>query len=150
MNWEAIGAAAELLGAMAVLATLVYLALQVRHSRDLLEENKKIALSQVYAERSSQRLQDIRLAIDSPNFISILAQDRQQNEHHVRRRMVHQLLEIQVDTILYHHKLGLLDASTLASAEEQIRSSWELWNDAGCFIHPNVREWHSKHMSNSE
>jgi len=34
MNWDAIGAIAELLGAVAVLATLVYLARQIRHNRE--------------------------------------------------------------------------------------------------------------------
>ena len=33
MNWEAIGAVGEVLGSIAVLATLVYLAVQVRHAR---------------------------------------------------------------------------------------------------------------------
>ena len=36
MNWEAIGAVGELLVAVSVLATLVYLALQVRDARKLL------------------------------------------------------------------------------------------------------------------
>ena len=33
MNWEAIGAIGEVLGAFAVVATLLYLALQVRHAK---------------------------------------------------------------------------------------------------------------------
>jgi hypothetical protein len=33
MNWDAIGAVGELLGSVAVLVTLVYLAIQVRHAR---------------------------------------------------------------------------------------------------------------------
>jgi ABC-type molybdate transport system permease subunit len=32
MNWEAIGVAGEIIGAIAVLATLIYLAVQVRES----------------------------------------------------------------------------------------------------------------------
>jgi hypothetical protein len=32
MNWEAIGAVGEILGAIAVVATLIYLAIQIRHS----------------------------------------------------------------------------------------------------------------------
>ncbi len=32
MNWDAIGATAELIGALAVLASLVYLAIQIRHN----------------------------------------------------------------------------------------------------------------------
>lgn len=35
MNWEAIGAVGELVGALAVVASLVYLALQIRHSARL-------------------------------------------------------------------------------------------------------------------
>ncbi len=33
MNWEAIGAIGEILGALAVVLTLGYLAVQVRHTR---------------------------------------------------------------------------------------------------------------------
>ena len=33
LNWQAIGAIGELLGALAVLATLIYLAIQLRHAR---------------------------------------------------------------------------------------------------------------------
>jgi hypothetical protein len=32
MNWEAIGAIGEIIGALAVVASLAYLALQIRHS----------------------------------------------------------------------------------------------------------------------
>ena len=38
MNWEALGATAELLGAVAVFATLVYLSLQVRQSNIVTRE----------------------------------------------------------------------------------------------------------------
>ncbi len=36
MNWDAIGAMGDLLGSVAVFATLIYLAIQVRSSKDLL------------------------------------------------------------------------------------------------------------------
>ncbi len=36
MNWEALGAIAELLGAIGVIATLVYLSAQIRHNNDQL------------------------------------------------------------------------------------------------------------------
>ena len=35
MNWEAIGASGEIIGAVAVLLTLIYLARQIRHSADV-------------------------------------------------------------------------------------------------------------------
>jgi hypothetical protein len=39
MNWDAIGAIAELLGAIGVIASLVYLATQIRQSREQMERN---------------------------------------------------------------------------------------------------------------
>jgi hypothetical protein len=39
MNWDAIGAIAETLGAVGVIASLVYLAGQIRHSREQMERN---------------------------------------------------------------------------------------------------------------
>lgn len=44
MNWEAIGAVGEILGAGAVLVTLVYLAVQIRHVR---EQNQSNALDHI-------------------------------------------------------------------------------------------------------
>ena len=35
MNWDAAGAIGEIVGAFAVLATLIYLAKQIRHSTDV-------------------------------------------------------------------------------------------------------------------
>ncbi len=41
MNWDAIGAIAELLGAIGVIASLVYLATQIRHSREQMRLNTR-------------------------------------------------------------------------------------------------------------
>ena len=41
MNWDAIGAIAELLGAVGVIASLVYLAGQIRHSREQMSQNTR-------------------------------------------------------------------------------------------------------------
>jgi len=44
MNWEAIGALAELCGAAAVVVTLVYLAVQLRQNNELLRSGSRQAL----------------------------------------------------------------------------------------------------------
>ena len=44
MNWDAIGAVGEILGASVVLITLIYLAIQIRHVR---EQNESTALDHV-------------------------------------------------------------------------------------------------------
>ena len=46
MNWEAIGAIAEVLGVMAVFVTLVYLAYQLRQNNILLKEQAKYHMLQ--------------------------------------------------------------------------------------------------------
>jgi hypothetical protein len=42
MNWDAISALAELAAAVTVLLTLVYLAVQIRHSSSLVAQNNKL------------------------------------------------------------------------------------------------------------
>ena len=70
MNWDAIGAIAELLGAAAVLITLIYLAVQIRHVR---EQNQSNALAPILAA-----LQDFagRIA-ESESLASIITRGRE-------------------------------------------------------------------------
>ncbi len=65
MNWDAVGAVAETVGAIAVLATLIYLALQVRQAR-------KVQLAEsIRATRAERREFFISLR-DSPFIHEIL------------------------------------------------------------------------------
>jgi hypothetical protein len=50
MNWNAIGAVAELLGAIGVIASLVYLAGQIRDSRDRVSENTRAVRAGAYQQ----------------------------------------------------------------------------------------------------
>lgn len=53
MNWEALGAIAESLGALGVIATLIYLAAQIRQNSRLLASSAKQATqSSVYAQNN--------------------------------------------------------------------------------------------------
>ena len=56
MNWDAIGATGEILGAMVVLATLLYLAQQVRQSVNLARSSQNISLMEAYGDFNSQIL----------------------------------------------------------------------------------------------
>ena len=44
MNWEAIGAIAEALGAIGVISTVVYIALQIRHNSEAVQGSTEQAL----------------------------------------------------------------------------------------------------------
>ena len=50
--WEAIGAIGELLGAIGVILTLVYLAVQIRQNTRAMEEGRRLALAQAYQQRA--------------------------------------------------------------------------------------------------
>ncbi len=51
MNWEAIGAVGEILGALGVIATLIYLALQIRQNTRSIQANRLNEIGREFAER---------------------------------------------------------------------------------------------------
>ena len=117
MNWEALGAIGELVGGIAVIATLIYLAIQVKQSKTLLERNEKISLSQMYQARADARMSQLMAQAQSgkaelissiwgrPDLVDELeGEDREIVRQYMTATMVHQ------DNIVYQAKLGLLDA----------------------------------------
>ena len=61
MNWEAIGAVGEIIGAVGVIATLVFLAYQIRQNSSLLknntrqlEQNHQVAIAQAVSQADAQ------------------------------------------------------------------------------------------------
>ena len=69
MNWEAIGAVGETIGAIAVLFTVLYLAVQIGHSNKLLQAQHR--------EMNRTAMLDInRLKIESREFSELMAISR--------------------------------------------------------------------------
>ncbi len=58
MNWEALGAIGETLGALGVIVTLVYLAIQIRQNTQSMQEGRRLTLAQTYQMRADA-LQDM-------------------------------------------------------------------------------------------
>ena len=56
MNWDAIGAIAELLGAVGVIVSLVYLATQIRQSREQMNQNTVALRTAAYQQLLSDGL----------------------------------------------------------------------------------------------
>jgi hypothetical protein len=156
MNWEAIGAVGELVGALAVFATLIYLAVQVRHSRNLLEDNRKLILSQVYQGRASFR-QRVHSELVSPEISKIAAKVtmgnpistgeslRRFNElelhEQIQYRNVQEQWCVMMDDALVQIELGLVDEKAVESAHGFIRGTFHWWDAIGCTISPRLREW---------
>ena len=57
MTITELGALGEFVGAIAVVATLIYLAVQVRHSKEATEASNRLAVAAVYRETSNGLLQ---------------------------------------------------------------------------------------------
>jgi hypothetical protein len=66
MNWDAVGAVGEVLGATAVIVTLLYLAVQTRQTRIAVENGGSVATNEAHSR--------FRLAImENPELVAILA-----------------------------------------------------------------------------
>ena len=138
VNWDALGAIAELIGAIAVIATLAYLAIQVRQSKLLLQRNEKIALSQVhqartdtrlglhYAQLNSPHLDKLAPLWGNPDAVEHLTED--ETNHARTQNMIAVSI---VDNALYQDSLGLLDSDTLEEATTVILDSYEVWRRLG-------------------
>jgi hypothetical protein len=62
MNWEAIGAVAEILGASAVVASLLYLARQMRHNATATQAARRDTIAQLTTDVLLQIASDAELA----------------------------------------------------------------------------------------
>ena len=145
VNWDALGAIAELIGAIAVIATLAYLAIQVRQSKLLLQRNEKIALSQVHQARTDTRLGLHYAQLNSPylgklahlwgnpDAVEHLTEDE---IHHART--LHMVTISIMDNALHQDSLGLLDADTLEEAKTVILEFYDVWRRLDVVVTPRI------------
>ncbi len=113
MNWEAIGAVGEIVGAAAVVVTLIYLAAQVRQNTKSMDESRDLALAQAYENRSQTAAQHFLQMRDSPYFKEtsiILAPDASESEVNQQRMMVSlRWWMTTTDNIHYQYQKGFFD-----------------------------------------
>jgi hypothetical protein len=62
MNWEAVGAVAEIMGSLTVISTLFYLALQVKHARDQISTSVRESRNAMLRELHFAAIQNPQLA----------------------------------------------------------------------------------------
>ena len=113
MNWEAIGAIGEIVGAFAVVATLIYLASQTKLNRQATELNTQALRSSARTEASRYWSEEtIRLAL-SPDMATILDQgmidaSKLSDEH--RQRLIAWYTQhlIAKDALFHQYKDGTL------------------------------------------
>ena len=72
MNWDAIGAVAELLGAIGVIASLVYLAGQIRDSREQMSQNTRAVRAGAYQQFQEQLRATMMQALTVPSLEGVV------------------------------------------------------------------------------
>ena len=71
MNWDALGAVAELLGAIAVFLTLAYLTVQVRQNSKALELQNKFSAAQIMQARTDTLTKVIASSSSAENLAAL-------------------------------------------------------------------------------
>ena len=115
MNWDAIGAVGEIVGALAVVGTLAYLAVQIRHNTAMTRASIRQArvdwsLEWATAVANSEYLPAI--------YVKLLEEQELTPEEHVRWVGVQQAWHRNLEGALLQQKDGLLDQEVLQGQRE--------------------------------
>ncbi|MEE2783639.1 MAG: hypothetical protein VYE04_09780 [Pseudomonadota bacterium] len=73
MNWEALGAIAELFGAIAVLLTLVYLTIQIRQNANAIIQQNKVATAQIMQNRGDTLINFFAMGLNDEKALAIFS-----------------------------------------------------------------------------
>ena len=145
MNWEAIGALGEVIGAAAVIITLVYLAMQIRQGTQLSQASAQQLLSNqvsAYQERivaNPERLRVFRSAMASWDQLSL---DDQAVAHLLLGQLVNHF-----EQAYYFHKSGLVPTPmfdtyrALALSIIQSPGGSEFWTAMKPLVNDEMREY---------
>ena len=142
MNWEAIGAFGEVLGALAVFLTLIYLAVQVRQHTKSMEESRKVELSRNAQMRTENRLMMQKAAIDNEHVRNAIAKLRDVNwpetkdvlkalshdEYESHRHYVGMQVLI-IESIWFQGQQGLVDDALSQNTIPAIANFGKLWKE---------------------
>jgi hypothetical protein len=118
---QLLGNYGEFVGAIAVVATLFYLALQVRHSKEATEantrsvdESRKVAMAQSYHSRAAEAATHYRMLAEYEHIPLMLKFDESgvdslTEEERLRYGFLQMSVAQRLDSAFYAHQLGLLD-----------------------------------------
>jgi len=141
-DWGAIG---ELLGAIAVVVTLIYLAKQIRLHTAAMEETRKLALAQTYEMRSDALQEMVVRAADSEHIGPIIvkltqngypenvgALDALSPEERGRFRLWQIAQQSHWDNMFFQYQQGFLDREYYEDAfKERVRRLAPTWRALG-------------------
>ena len=133
-----LGALGEFLGSIGVIATLIYLAAQIRQNTRTSEQGQRIAMAQAYQSRAaliedaqrqladSPYLPEIRVKVNESGIGSLSAEELE------RFRAWNQAGRVRLDNIHYQYEQGLIDDEYYNNSfKNVIRRAAPIWRELG-------------------
>ena len=119
VNWEAVGAIGEIIGATGVIASLIYLAIQLRHNTRQMEFNAKTTQVAAYQEITGRMVQNRQVMFSGSELPTLIEKVRSGESLGVvetRRYNAYVLSMISnADAAFFQHQQGLLSDERLLS-----------------------------------
>jgi hypothetical protein len=144
MTLSDLGAIGEFVSSIAVVVTLVYLAIQIRHSRELLERQERLGLGQAYQAKTNSRIELEKLVIELAET-SVRVQNGEYDQltdvDKFKIRQLHSLWADWWDNNIYQASLGFRSAESFNVTIETVEMIFKRWEVTGVKPSPRVREW---------
>jgi hypothetical protein len=145
MSIVELGALGEFVGAIAVVVTLVYLAIQIRQNTRAMQEAKRLALAQTYQMRADALQNMLVQAAESDHISPIISKlvaagypeeiaslDRLSAAERGRFRQWHIAQQTHWDNMFYQYQQGFLDEEYYRdSFRERVRRLAPIWRALG-------------------
>jgi len=150
VNWEALGAFAELLGAIGVIATLGYLAIQIRGNTRALGAQTRHSISDFAREVSTFRAQHADRWAKVMESESLTPGDKEV------LFWVHMQMLLFGETYHYQHELGFMPEShwrgfvRFLTEYTQTRGFDEFWAESGPAFSENYAAWVNAELLNAK
>ena len=141
MNWEAFGAIGEVVGAAAVVVTLLFLSFQLRQNTRSLDDSRRANISQLYQFRAQMHMDGMLRKAESSglNLAEVTAGMRENgfdslSEAEKAFLISHATADaVRLDNGLFQHRNGFLDDDYVAYIERMIRVAAPYWREIGLF-----------------
>jgi len=141
MNWDAIGAIGEIIGATAVFVTLIFLTVQLRQNTKAVDESRRATISQLYQFRANMHMDGVLRRAESTG-LNVLELEAKSIEsglgalskielEFVRTHAV--AAAVRLDNGLFQHQNGFLDEEYAAYIKSVIARLYPYWTELGVF-----------------
>jgi hypothetical protein len=141
VNWEAVGAIGEIVGAIAVVATLLFLTVQLRQNTKSVDEARKATVSQLYQFRANMHMDGTLRRAETTGFNALELEQKARSvgvselsEIEVEFLRIHMIAAaVRLDNGLFQHHNGFLDDDYLEYIESVIANLYPMWVGLGVF-----------------